>query len=136
MLSFNANAYIGWKGDGIIGLSAEPGYIQKGGVIKENYTGSEENLRTMLNYLQLPVLLDVFITEKLSASIGPEVSYMLSAKIKSESGSTTEIDWYDKKFELSGMAGMQYAITPHFTLGLRYSHAITPCSKLELIDAH
>ena len=101
MIAFNVNGYIGYKSSGFWGLSAEPGYIQKGG--RQKYT--DGYLRYQFNYIQLPVLAELYITDKIFFSVGPEFGYMINAKVKSGQNSTGITDFYDRRFELSGLAG-------------------------------
>lgn len=133
MISYNLNGYIAYKTAGIFGISAEPGFIQKGFIQK--YEGS--NLRFQLNYLQIPVFADIHITNKIFLSVGPEFAYLLNAKIKPVNDKGDKIDLYDKrKFEISAIAGLNYEITNKFDAGLRYSRGLTYTVELNYTDAN
>ena len=124
MISFNANGYVGYKSARFWGISIEPGFIQKGGV-----TNSIDKTRFQLNYLQMPVLFDCYIWDKLFISIGPEFSYMVNARSKSKDNSNDISDSYDKKIEVSGLIGINYGIFDKIDIGLRYNHGLTYTSK-------
>lgn len=137
--SYNINGYIGYKSNGCWGLSFEPGYIQKGGLQKDIYSYSsgityKGDITYRLHYIQLPILVNLYLTDKLYVSIGPEVSYMLSAKGKLEGFSLDISDSYDHKFELSGMAGINYTIAKRFDIGVRYNHGLTKVSTIQWRD--
>ncbi len=86
---------------------------------------SDDNVNITLMYLQLPLLVDLYITKKLFVSIGPEFAYLINAKAKSKDQSADIKDWYENTFELSGMIGVNYNIFERFDIGLRYSHGLT-----------
>lgn len=130
MSSFNANGYIGYKSGGIWGLSIEPGFIQKGGV----QDISDVNVRFQLNYIQMPVLADVYISDKFFVSIGPELGYMINAKAKSSDYSNDITEIYNKRFEISGIAGVNYSIVKKIDIGLRCSYGLTYISKITITD--
>jgi len=121
MIAYNLNAYIGFKKSEFWGLSFEPGFIQKG-MLRKN---SEYNTRTNLNYIQLPILMDYYIIDKFYISIGPELSYMINAKAKSEDNSVDMTNLYDRRMELSGLVGVNYQITDNLDMALRYNHGLT-----------
>lgn len=121
MLSFNINGFIGYRSNGRFGLSAEPGFIRKGGRASENLG----NYRLELNYIQMPLLTDWYLTDKWMISIGPEFAYLIKAVAKSKNFSNNITDNYDYKFEVSGLVGVTYSIGKHTDLGVRYNHGIT-----------
>jgi len=131
MISFNANGYVGFKSARFWGISCEPGFIQKGGVTK----GVNNNIRIQLNYIQIPILFDFFIQDKIFISVGPELSYMINAKARSKDNSNDISDLYDKDFEVSGMIGINYNIIDKLDLGLRYNHGLTYISKIAWTNA-
>jgi len=126
MIAYNFNGYIGYKKTESWGLSIEPGFIQKGGRQKS----SDDYIRFNLNYIQLPVLFDYYIADKFYVSIGPELSYMMNAKVKSKDNSNDITDLYDRRFELSGLVGINYRIIDKLDIGLRYNHGLTYTSKI------
>lgn len=130
IISFNANGYVGYKNAGFWGISAEPGFIQKGGRQK----GIDDDIRIHLNYLQLPILLDLYMSDKIFISIGPELSYMINAKAKSKHYSNNITEWYEKRVELSAIVGINYQLTDKLDIGFRYNHGLTYTSKIIFTD--
>lgn len=132
IFSFNTNAYVGYKSASFWGISLEPGYIQKGGKLK--YGNDYYDVRVQMNYIQLPILADFYLGEKFSISVGPEFSYMINAKAKSTDFSNDISGFYKKKFELSGIVGINYHFHKNFDIGLKYNHGLTYTSKVEWTD--
>ncbi len=131
MKSYNFNCFLTYKNKDVWGISVEPGLIQKGGTC-----GVQQSCRLELNYLQIPILANVYIFQKLYLSIGPEFSYMINAKFinvdPNLNGNAYSI--YKNKFEFSGLVGINYKIIQRIDLGLRYNHGISPLIKVPLYD--
>ena len=130
MPAFNVNGIFGYKISQSLGVYAEPGFIQKGG--KQKSTNGD--VRLQLNYIQLPVLAELYIAHKIYFSIGPEFGYMINAKAKSKQHSNDITSLYDKRFELSGLAGINYRILDKLDIGLRYNHGLTYTQKIILVN--
>lgn len=134
ILAFNVNGFLKYTSSTNWGLSAEPGFIQKGGRLKddENYDGEDQIIRG--TYIQLPIMFDLYFTDALYISVGPEISYLLNASLKSGEYSDNINSLYDNKFELSALIGVNYSITDHLDIGLRYSHALTVGLQVPYFD--
>lgn len=111
MISFNVNGYIRYKCSGIVGLSLEPGFIRKGSMIKLPF--QEGKISHQRQYLQMPVLVDLYFTNQLFLSVGPEIAYMLNNEPSIN------------HFELSGIIGLNYKINEKVDVGFRYNHGLT-----------
>lgn len=122
--SYSINGYVNYKSKGLWGFSFEPGLIKKGWI--SNKGNNNEN-KIGLKYLQVPILSDVYISDKFYFSIGPEINYLLNAKNNSSYG-TEKITDLNRKFELAGIAGGAYKIFPNLDIGIRYSHGLTQIS--------
>jgi len=117
MISYNINGCIEYKSASFWGLSIEPGYIKKGGFYTENH-----DIRNHINFLELPILADFYITKKLFVSIGSGYSYFLNEKVKHPSTiDLIDIKVSGKRFEFFGLAGLNYSITKYMDLGIRYN---------------
>lgn len=126
ILSYNFNGYLSYKGKGFWGFSIEPGIIRKGWDMSFDNQNLESKIR--LHYIQLPILSDFYLSDKIYFSLGPEICYLLSskAKFKSDINSGTEdLKGYFSKFELSGLIAINYRINDNFNISFRYSHAVT-----------
>lgn len=133
MISFSANGYLGYKSSQIWGISLEPGFIQKGGIQGRDI--HNENIKIKLAYIQVPVLVDIYLSDKIFFSIGPEFAYLISAKAKSKAYSNDISGFYDKKFEISGLMGLNYTIIDKVDIGIRYNHGLIYTQKIIMTDS-
>lgn len=123
--SFNISGFLSYRNKRFWGFSVEPGIIRKGW--NQSFDNTPKN-KIRLYYLQLPVLSDFYLSEKLYFSVGPEIGYLLSAQNKYES-TTQNIAEYLNRFELSGIAAVSYKLNEFSAVSFRYSHGITEISK-------
>ena len=123
-VSFNVNAFVAYKTSERWGVSVEPGFIQKGFSLPVETGTTQGDAKIRLNYIQLPVLAEFYATQKLYFSVGPEFAYLLNARYKMQE-KTDITDIYDNRFEVSGLAGVNYNIYQNFDIGLRYSRGLT-----------
>jgi hypothetical protein len=134
MVAFNLNAFAAYRSASFWGITAEPGFIRKGAILSVAFDPEKYESQFRLNYIQLPLLADFYLTKRLFLSVGPELAYLISAKVNYD-GNTTDIsNGYDPKFELSGMAAISYAILPRVDIALRYSHGFTTISEMEFTN--
>ena len=144
MHSFNVNGFIEYRFSGAWGIAAEPGFIRKGGVVdgENHYLGSFD---LQLNYIQLPILANLYCTDRFYISFGPEFAYLINKDVNLPS----QPDWMtpsqkealkmftsfeENAFEISGMIGVNYSIFKKFDIGLRYSHSFTKFSETSWIN--
>ncbi len=117
VISFNINGCLSYKSEGFWGFSVEPGFIQKG----EKAIYPEENTLSTYqytyNYVQIPVLCDLYLTDKLFLSAGPELSYRIK---------NTGIDPVS---EYSLLIGLNTNILKNIDLGFRYNYGLTYFKK-------
>lgn len=97
-----------------IGLSIEPGFIQKGG--RDKNLGA--NLR--FGYLDVPVLFYYSPAQKINLEIGPEIGYRLFYKNNGSRGSLT-----NSKLDLSAIMGLSYNVNEKINIGARYSYGLS-----------
>jgi len=121
--SANINGYIELKANDIWGISAEPGFISKDGFLKANQ--SKIKMFAFNNYLQLPVLFNLYIKKKLFFSLGMEMSMLMFKFITETPTYFWRYPYQLNSFELSGIIGTGYSINDHFDIGLRYSRGFT-----------
>jgi hypothetical protein len=124
--AYNLNGFLSFRNNGLWGFSVEPGIIGKGW--NQSLEAGNTKNKIRLYYFQLPVLSDFYLSNKLYFSIGPEMNYLLHARNKHESVSQN-IAEYLNKFELSGLAAINYNINEVFTVSFRYSHGVTEIAK-------
>jgi hypothetical protein len=126
LLTTGINLQIKKEGNKKFDLRIEPGYMMKGGAsyfddIRYNH---------LLHYLQLPVLIDYNLNEKLFLSSGLEFAYLLNAKKYYNDDGTP----FNRSFELSLLLEFGYRLSDKFDLGVRYGHGLTPFNTGTLQD--
>jgi len=126
MPSANINGYIELKVNNLWGISSEPGFIVKDGYLSPTYPQKKsEKMYVYNNYIQIPVLLNFYIKDKLFFSIGPELAFFTNSVIHKQSNEIFGYPYGINTFEVSGLIGAGYSINDHIDLGLRYSHGLT-----------
>lgn len=98
-------------------------YSQMGA--KESEDGDKSKLD--LGYINLPVLLK-YKTLGLSVFLGPQISYLISAKSKFNSETEDVKDGYDKT-DISGVIGAGYTLMNGFGFDARYQVGLTDIIK-------
>ena len=149
-LGFNAGAFVNIPLSTKFALQPEILYNRMGAksVISDNEIEinntkirTKQDYETSLNYISVPVMLQMKPTDNFYIEAGPEVSYFLDGKNKGEQTiSTTEngitstqtksasesIDKDDiKKFNLGFGLGLGYYFTPNLGINARYVNSLT-----------
>ncbi len=106
-------------------------YNLKGYDYTDQFTN--ENGKVSLHCITLPIAMGYQIFPNTTLQLGPEISYLASSRIKIGDINQDASNIYSKNFSLSALAGINYAITDHLELGIRYSHGITRMNKENLI---
>ncbi len=111
-----------------IALRPELYYIQKGSTFAADIMGSNAELTNKVDYLELPVLLDVEVIKPLHFQIGPYFSYLLNAGYDlSWMGTSTEGD-IDKSdlnaLEVGAAVGVSFHLG-NLEIGARYGMGLT-----------
>jgi hypothetical protein len=141
MHSFNVNGFVEYRLSETWGIAAEPGYIRKGGVFKDKediLNSSDHQLR--LHYIQLPILANVYFSDRFFISFGPEFAYLINKDARFPSLEEQHSAYYkftpleESAFEISALIGVNYSITKHIDLALRYSHGVTPFTEIGWIN--
>ena len=136
MYSFNINGYFEYKISKTFGISAEPGFIRKGGIIRFGINHYMSSIKLQLNYVQVPILANFYCTNKFFVSIGPEFAYLLNSKGNLPEIATGLIYFKENAFEISGLIGLNYSISKKVDIGFRYNHGITHFSVLKWTDGY
>jgi len=121
IMSYSLNGTLNYKSKGLWGFSFEPGFIKKG------WFSNINEYKIGLQYFQLPILSDFYLSDKFYLSIGPEINFLLNAKNKSSYG-TQKITDLNNKFEFSGVVSGAYNISNNLDIGIRYSRGLTQIS--------
>lgn len=129
IMSYNLNAYIGIRPNEKFGLSFEPGYSRRGGKIGLLPGIISGNVSWQMEYIQLPALLDFYVTDRISVSAGPELSW----RVDSNADYLGLIsDNLDHKFSAGMLAGIQFELHENIDVGVRYHRALTPVASIDL----
>lgn len=117
-------------------LQPELYYTMKGAEVKYNNFFVDGTARFNLNYIELPLLLVINITDFVNIHGGPYAAYLISGKAKNESNinlfdfeENLDTDDYNK-FDLGIAAGVGLDFNA-ISLGLRYNHGTTTIGKEE-----
>lgn len=129
IMSYNINGYIGIRPTEKFGLSFEPGYSRRGGKVGLLPDLIPVSGSWKMEYIQIPALLDFYLTERVSVSVGPELSWRLDSNADYLGLISENLD---KKFSAGVLAGIQVAVHPNIDVGLRYHRALTPVATLDL----
>jgi len=154
ILSYNLNGFVSYKSPFFLGISIEPGLIRKGGVQLFDYMNSQSQpvnhkVIASINSIQLPVLLDFYLNDRIYLSAGVELEYRLSQNaLMTDEATTNHV--FAGSFPLyvvrgtglntkgdnilpddnyppvnySGLAGLHYKINNRYDVGLRYGFSL------------
>lgn len=86
------------------------------------------------DYLNIPVMAKFYATEKLSIEAGPQVGFLLSAKLKPDTGDTQDVKDAIKSTDFGVNVGLGYNFTENITGGLRYNLGLSSVPDSEDIN--
>ena len=117
-----------------ISFQPEISYTGKGAELVYNYAIVEGTAQFKLNYIEVPLLLVVNLTQNLNIHAGPYAAYLISSKTtnKSDSGSYNfedNIDVDDFNRLDAGLAGGIGLDLEQVSLGVRYNYGLTKIGK-------
>ena len=104
-------------------------YSSMGAKIKVTDSGMSASATENLGYINLPILAK-YKSQGFSVFAGPQIGYLLSAKLKSTDDSQT-IDDKDeyKPIEVSGVLGVGYTLANGFGIDARYQVGLSNIAK-------
>lgn len=146
--SFNINAFVSYKGRGFLGVSLEPGFINRGAVqlfnyLKQNFPPIYNKVIVDFNYFELPAFINMYFTKKFYASIGLAYEYRLTEKATITEKATFNdrsvfvakrigygtfaehiLPDSDDRISMSGIIGINYSLDNRFDFGLKYGYGL------------
>jgi opacity protein-like surface antigen len=140
LVGFHAGAFANFSFSGVIGLQPEVVFSLQGD------NDSDANAKTHLNYINVPILLDIKPVPNFSIFVGPQIGINIHRSMTGEGESISGSD-LDDILEATGMKintldfaavlGVQYILFDHLTIGARYNFGFTPAIGLtkEVKDA-
>ena len=77
-----------------------------------------------LYYLSLPILAQYRIWDQLSVVLGPEVSYLLFARARTDAGSVNLSSVWNRTLDVGIAVGLSYQVNEEVELGVRYTQGL------------
>ena len=117
-----------------IAIQPELLYSGKGAELVYNNAFAEGSAKFKLNYIEVPVLLKINITDNLNIHAGPYFAYLIDAQVKNESdnGIFDFEESYDNddfnKFDMGLSGGIGFDFNS-FGIGARYNYGLTNVGK-------
>ncbi|HRM45526.1 MAG TPA: porin family protein [Flavobacterium sp.] len=115
-----------------IAIQPEISYTTKGAELKYNNAFAQGTAKFNINYIEVPVLLVVNLTDVFNVHVGPYAAYMVSGKTSNDSNllsTQTELDTNDfNKFD-AGLAGGLGIELDAVNFGVRYNYGLTKIGK-------
>ena len=108
------NLYVSYSFTHLISLTLEPGYIQK-----------SNELNGGLTYIQLPVLADYNVIDRLHLTAGPELNFLLN---NDSQNSYEELD-------MALQLGAYYGASSTFDIGFKYSRSFNKFLKDDIVSS-
>lgn len=129
---FLVNAVIGYNINDKFGLRIEPGFTNRGTILK--YIGLPES-KININYISIPILFKYSPIEKFSILLGPECSYRLSAKSTSAGNTKNLKSIYDSKIDIGINLNLSYRLIDKLEFGLRFNRGfISTIKDIRFVD--
>lgn len=103
--------------------------------MKGAQSSDNSNYKILLNYLDIPVIINLHHFHKFYFEFGPTVGILLSAKSKA-GGTTVDVKNSFKGSDLGILAGIGYEINHTYGIGLRYQLGVTNIYKTDVVENH
>ena len=134
LTSFNAGVYGNFPVGDILSIQPEILYSRKGGELSYDSEFISGKTQFKLNYIEVPVLFKVNVTDNLSFHAGPYFAYLVDAQVENDAdGDTIDFeDDYDNddfnKFDVGISAGIGYDFKS-IGIGARYNYGFSTIGK-------
>lgn len=127
LTSFNAGLYANFPVGDILSIQPEVLYSRKGAKLTSDVFGETE---FRLNYIEVPVLAKVNITENLNVHAGPYFAYLVDSKVKNDDLGVDETFNNDdfNKFDVGIAAGIGLDFNS-IGIGARYNYGFSAIDK-------
>lgn len=101
-------------------MAFQPEFVFSG----EGCNIDDSDAKLALTYLNIPLLFRYNFSEKLSAVTGPQIGFLLGAKVKDD-GDTNDVKDGFKGTNISWGLGAQYELPSNLNVGLRYNFGLS-----------
>lgn len=132
LTGFNAGLYAKFPITNSIAIQPEISYTTKGAELVYNNAFARGTAKFNVNYIEVPVLLVMNITENFNVHVGPYAAYMVSGKTTNDSNfgsSESELDTDDFNKLDAGLAGGVGIDLDALNFGVRYNYGLTKLGK-------
>lgn len=134
LTSFNLGFYVNVPVTNSLSIQPEFNFSRKGSELVYDNAFVSGTARFKLNYIEVPVLLKINLTENFNIHLGPYIAYLVDGQVTNES-SNGNFDFEDNlsnddfnKFDygLSGGIGIDFSTAQ---IGLRYNYGLATIGK-------
>lgn len=128
----NAGLYAKFPISKSVAIQPEIYYTTKGAELTYNNAFANGTAKFNVNYIEVPVLLMMNLTENLNVHVGPYVAYMVSGKATNDSNLFTSeetLDTNDFNKVDAGIAGGIGIDLDVMNFGVRYNYGLTKVGK-------
>lgn len=119
-MSFNIGLMLETKLSNRFALQPEVVFSSQG--FKVRY--GEENLVNRLNYVNIPILFKMFVSDVFSFDIGPQLGVLISAKQSSTSTNDNDIKTVFNERDYALILGVSYKIMSRLNISARYNFGL------------
>lgn len=109
------------------GFSVEFGYLLKGARV------DNAAIDYRWHFLSMPVLIDIYPTEKLRIGIGPEFNYLHKGRNNVNDTTSFSLHGTYDRLEIAGVVSASYALDFFVDVGVRYSHGLNTLANSDAI---
>ncbi|MFC4817645.1 porin family protein [Flavobacterium sp. GCM10023249] len=86
------------------------------------------------DYLNIPLMAKFYATEQFSIEAGPQVGFLMSGKIKPDSGDSVDVKDELKSTDFGLNLGLGYNFTENISAGLRYNLGLSQVVDADNVD--
>jgi hypothetical protein len=87
--------------------------------------GEVEGGKYNFDYILLPIMAKFYPIKQLSIEAGPQIGFLVSGKVKPDSGDSIDVKDDLKSTDIAANLGVSYNFTDNISAGLRYSLGLT-----------
>jgi hypothetical protein len=135
LVGFHAGVYAKLPISRYVSIQPELYYTTKGAEVTYNNAFVEGVARYHFNYIELPILLSVNLTENFNLQFGPYIAYLVNGKTTNESSNSNSFDFEKNlnaddynRFDAGITLGGGIDLGP-LGLGVRYCYGLTTVGK-------
>lgn len=123
VLSPMYNLYLSYSINENFGIAVEPGMIRKGyGSKRVLEEGDVVFDRRQMDYLQFPLLMELYVDKSVTITVGPEFGYLLDKKMKTTQNSKPAVSTdlpKNNRFDVGIQIGGYYTFMKHLDVGIK-----------------